>query len=64
MGKTKTKKSVLKRFKITKTGKVMRGSQYARHRRSRKNKRQIRRYKEPIKITYQQARVIKSMITS
>jgi len=45
MGKQKTKKSVVKRFKITKTGKILHRSQYLRHLRSKKNKRRIRRLK-------------------
>ena len=43
--KMKTKKIVAKRFKITKNGIILRGKQNARHLRSKKSKRQLRRYK-------------------
>ncbi|HCM37495.1 MAG: 50S ribosomal protein L35 [Candidatus Gottesmanbacteria bacterium GW2011_GWC1_43_10] len=42
--KMKTKKIVAKRFKVTSTGKLMRGKQNARHLRSHKSKRQLRKY--------------------
>lgn len=41
----RTKKAVLKRFKLTKTGKILRGHQYGRHLRAAKSKSQRRRYK-------------------
>lgn len=41
--KKKIKKSVSRRFKVTKTGKVMFSHQNVGHRKSHKNKRQIRR---------------------
>ena len=47
----KTKKIVRKRFKITKTGKVMHGVQGARHLRSRKNKSRQRRQDRMAEIT-------------
>ena len=62
MSKQKTKKSILKRFKITGRGKILRGHQYARHRRTHKSKRRIRRFKEPSKLTTKQARLVKSLI--
>lgn len=43
--KMKTKKIASKRFKVTKNGKILRGKQNARHLRSNKSKKQIRRYK-------------------
>jgi large subunit ribosomal protein L35 len=43
MGKMKTKKIVVKRFKITKTGKVMYRAQGARHIRRNKSKSRQRR---------------------
>ncbi|KKU86952.1 MAG: 50S ribosomal protein L35 [Candidatus Gottesmanbacteria bacterium GW2011_GWA2_47_9] len=49
--KMKTKKIVRKRFKITKTGKVMHGVQGARHLRSRKTKRHQRRQDLAAEIT-------------
>jgi len=44
--KIKTKKGVSKRFKITKTGKILHRSHYLRHKRSGKGKRRIRRLKQ------------------
>lgn len=43
MTKQKTKKSVKKRFKITPTGKVLRGHSFNRHLRSKKSSKQKRR---------------------
>jgi large subunit ribosomal protein L35 len=51
MNKVKTKKIVRKRFKITKTGKVMHRAQGARHLRSVKNKARQRRQDAPHEIT-------------
>lgn len=51
MPKMKTKKIVRKRFKLTKTGKVMHRTQGARHLRSRKNKARQRRQDEPQQTT-------------
>ncbi len=46
MYKLKTKRSVKRRFKVTKTGKVLRGSQMRSHLRSHKSKRTLRAQKE------------------
>lgn len=62
MPKAKTRKAAQKRFKITKTGKVMRGRQYGRHLRSKKTKSQSRRHKEPAKVTGKFAKTIKRML--
>ena len=43
--KIKTRKSALKRFKLTKNGKVLHRSQMLRHLRSKKNKSHIRQLK-------------------
>lgn len=51
MPKMKTKKIVRKRFKITKTGKVMHRMQGARHLRSKKSKARQRRQDAPQEIT-------------
>jgi large subunit ribosomal protein L35 len=51
MGKMKTKKIVRKRFKITKTGKVMHRTQGMRHLRSIKNKARQRRQDAPQEVT-------------
>lgn len=44
--KLKIKKSVSKRFKVTKTGKVLFDHQMQMHKRSQKSKRTLRRHKE------------------
>lgn len=44
--KCKTKKSILKRFKITKTGKVLHRGHGLRHLRSKKTKKRIRSLKK------------------
>lgn len=62
MPKQKTKKSLSKRFKITAGGKVIRGHQAGRHRKSHKSKRRIRTFAEPIKVNIKQAKIIKSVI--
>ena len=46
MYKLKTKRSVKRRFKVTKTGKVLRGSQMRSHLRSKKSKSTQRAAKE------------------
>lgn len=51
MPKMKTKKIVRKRFKLTKTGKLVHRTQGARHLRSRKNKARQRRQDEPKIVT-------------
>ncbi len=45
--KQKVKKSVSKRFKVTKTGKVLFTHQYGSHKKLHKSKSRIRRQKEP-----------------
>lgn len=45
--KQKVRKSAAKRFKVTKTGKVMFGHQYGSHLKLHKSKRRLRRQKEP-----------------
>ncbi|OGG30417.1 hypothetical protein A3A63_01725 [Candidatus Gottesmanbacteria bacterium RIFCSPLOWO2_01_FULL_46_9] len=65
MPKVKTKKIVRKRFKITKTGKVMHRAQGARHLRSKKNKARQRRQDAPKEITtIKFARVIKRFLNT
>lgn len=60
--KSKTRTSAVLRFKITKTGKVMRRAQNMRHLRRRKSKSAIRRYKVPKQVTGRFAKKIKKMI--
>ncbi len=45
--KQKVRKSAAKRFKVTKTGKVMFGHQFGGHLKLHKSKRRLRRQKEP-----------------
>lgn len=47
MGKVKVRQSANRRFKITKTGKVVFGHQYGSHRKLNKSKSRLRRQKEP-----------------
>jgi len=62
MQKKKIKKAVLKRFKITKTGKVMFAHQYQGHLMRKKNNRRIRRQKEPGQLQGAFARKVKKML--
>lgn len=62
MQKKKIKKSVSKRFKITKTGKVMFAHQYGSHKKLNKSKRRIRRQKEPGQMVGTFAKKIKQML--
>lgn len=62
MGKKKTRKAASKRFKITKTGKVLRGRQFGRHLRRKKSKSAKRRHAEPALMTGKFAKKIKRMI--
>lgn len=49
--KKKIKKAISKRFKVTKTGKVMFEHQYGSHKKLHKTKRRLRRQKEPGQLT-------------
>ena len=60
--KQKTRRSALRRFKITATGKVMRRTQGMRHLRGHKSKKQIRRYNVPVQVTGAFAKKIKQML--
>lgn len=60
--KTKTHKTIAKRFKVNAAGKVFRSHQASRHRKAHKNKRRIRSFAEPIEVEMKFARVIKSFI--
>lgn len=62
MPKKKIKKSVTKRFKVTKTGKVMFEHQYNSHNKTKKSNRTIRRHKEPGQLTGLFAKKIKQMM--
>ncbi len=60
--KKKVKNSVAKRFKVTKTGKVMFVHQYGSHKKLGKSKSRIRRQKEPGQLTGEFAKKIKQML--
>lgn len=62
MTKVKTKKIVAKRFKLTASGKIMRGRQMGRHLRLKKSKARIRRQKEPGRVTNKFAQKIRGFM--
>lgn len=62
MPKMKIKKSVSKRFKVTKNGKVMHGHQYKGHLKLHKSKRRQRRLKEPGVLTGKFAKKIRQLL--
>lgn len=62
MKKKKIKKSVSKRFKVTKTGKVLRGHQYTGHLMRKKSKRTQRRQKVENRQAGKFAKKIKQML--
>lgn len=62
MPKKKIKKSVSKRFKVTKTGKVLFSHQYKSHHKLIKSKRRLRRQKEPGVLTGKFSKKIKKML--
>ncbi len=62
MPKVKTRKNAQKRFKLTKTGKVLRGTQNARHLRANKSKSQTRRFKEPKRLSPAFESMVKHMM--
>jgi large subunit ribosomal protein L35 len=60
--KRKVKNAAEKRFKVTKTGKVMFGHQYGSHKKLHKSKSRIRRQKEPGVLLGKFAKRIKRML--
>lgn len=60
--KMKTRKSVKRRFKITKTGKVLRRGSHIRHLRRKKKKSQIRAQKLPKEVKGAWKRKIKKLL--
>jgi large subunit ribosomal protein L35 len=60
--KQKVRRSALRRFKITGTGKVLRRCQNMRHLRRRKSKSTIRRYRIPVEVKGRIAKKIKQML--
>lgn len=62
MGKMKVRQSAKRRFKVTKTGKVMFSHQYGSHLKLHKSKRRLRRQKEPGILTGEFAKKVKRML--
>lgn len=62
MPKKKIKKSVAKRFKVTKTGKVLFEHQYQSHKKLNKSKARIRRQKETGVLHGKFAKKVKQML--
>ncbi|MBX4205817.1 50S ribosomal protein L35 [Candidatus Microgenomates bacterium] len=50
MPKAKTRQSVIKRFKVTKTGKIMRGHSFARHLSVKKSAKRKRNLRKPVQV--------------
>jgi len=62
MGKLKIRKSISRRFKITKTGKVLHRASFGRHLRQAKTKSRIRRLKRTVRLDKVRARKIKNLL--
>lgn len=62
MPKQKVRNSAAKRFRVTKTGKVMFGHQYSSHLKLHKSKSRLRRQKEPGVLEGAFAKKIKRML--
>jgi large subunit ribosomal protein L35 len=62
MAKQKSRKSAVKRFKITKTGKVLRRVSFGRHLRRNKSKKQLRSYKKTRIVKGKMARRVKRLM--
>jgi len=60
--KLKTRKIVMKRFKVTATGKILHRTQGMRHLRANKSAKQIRRYRVYHEITGKIAKAIRRML--
>ncbi|MFH1601357.1 MAG: 50S ribosomal protein L35 [Candidatus Shapirobacteria bacterium] len=60
--KKKIRKSVAKRFKVTKTGKVLRLSSFTGHLRRKKSSKQKRRLRKPKVVTGATAKKVKKML--
>jgi len=62
MAKAKTRKSILKRFKITKTGKVLRRQTGLDHYRAKKSSRKIRKKRKWVEVSKPEAKKIKKLL--
>ena len=62
--KQKVRKSAAKRFKVTKTGKVMFGHQFSSHLKRKKSKSRLRRQKEPAVLEGAFAKRVRRMLAT
>ncbi len=62
MGKLKTKKAIKKRFRVTRTGKVLHRSNGMRHLRTKKNKARQRRLKSTKALFLTEATKVKKLL--
>jgi large subunit ribosomal protein L35 len=60
--KQKTRKSIARRFKITKTGKILRRGSHIRHLRRKKKKGQVRAQKKPKELKGVWKRKVKKLL--
>lgn len=60
--KQKTKKAAIKRFKITSSGKILRGRQMTNHLKSAKSKTARQRYKKPAQVSAVEKKIIERML--
>lgn len=60
--KMKTKKSAVKRFKITKTGKILRGSSFSSHLNVKRSSKKRRKQRRPIEVTGSYAKRLKKAL--
>jgi large subunit ribosomal protein L35 len=61
--KVKTRKSILKRFKITKSGKILRRQTGQNHFRAKKSSKVIRRKRKLVEVSKPEAKIIKKFLT-
>ncbi len=62
MSKLKTRKSFTKRFKITKTGKILRRATGLNHYRAKKSGQKIRQSRKWVKVSRSEAKKIKKLL--
>lgn len=60
--KLKTRKSIIKRFKITKTGKILRRPSGLDHYRAKKSGKRIRKSRKWVKVSKPEAKKIKKLV--
>ncbi|MBU4298747.1 50S ribosomal protein L35 [Patescibacteria group bacterium] len=60
----KTRKSIIKRFKITKTGKILRRATGLDHHRAKKSGNKIRKSRKRVKLSKAEAKVIRRLLPS